>query len=354
MINQSHPHTEPCASERYTNHDRVIGAIIAFREKAISETEFAVVCWPYVKKMTNVVAFKFALAGNPLCNDIASEMWLTFSTIVVERYDPKKGNLNAWVMICIKNLFLKEFGQYKKFVSDEEIDSVTDERARNNGGCDDLIVYTDTDEIDKKMSRERFRTALAKNSPLCYHEEQVNKKEQTDSMLDMLKVPGTPKEATSFGDLPSENEGRVTRFRGSSKLSPDQMELVEIRTRLGWTQLVMADNLGIGVSRLASYEYGKTTCVPKAILDLARDIGNAEYSSQTEMALRFGVPIEDLLDRWASMGKIDAHDNRKMSDLLNVSVPTITRWLNGVSKPRLHSLKSCEDGILRKIAKGLI
>ncbi|MBK6742539.1 MAG: helix-turn-helix transcriptional regulator [Hydrogenophilales bacterium] len=123
------------------------------------------------------------------------------------------------------------------------------------------------------------------------------------------------------------------------KLAPEQQELIDIRKQCNLSQAQFADELGIGVPRLSSYEHGRTGSIPEWIMQAARALAQNQGLAQEQAQKRFaGLDMPEILTRWGERLDVPYEDNRRLAALLGTTVPTLTRWKNGLTRPRLQSL----------------
>lgn len=133
------------------------------------------------------------------------------------------------------------------------------------------------------------------------------------------------------------------------KLSPEQEELIEIRKRCGMSQAEFAEAVGIGMPRLSSYEHGRTGGIPEWIMQAARALGETHESDQAARFTDLDMPT--LLAQWAKRLDVPYEDNRRLAALLGTTVPSLTRWKNGLTRPRLQSLLFHEQMVEQACAK---
>ncbi len=122
-------------------------------------------------------------------------------------------------------------------------------------------------------------------------------------------------------------------------LSSEQQELIAIRKQCGLSQAQFAEEMGIGFPRLSSYEHGRTGGIPDWIMQAARALAQNQGLAQEQTQKRFsGLEMPEILARWAERLDVPYEDNRRLAALLGTTVPTLTRWKNGLTRPRLQSL----------------
>lgn len=138
-------------------------------------------------------------------------------------------------------------------------------------------------------------------------------------------------------------------------LSPEHQELVDIRLKLGLSQAQFAEELGIGVPRLSSYEYGRAGSVPEWVMTSARELAANNGEAQESTRKKYeGLEMPVILANWAKALGVPYEDNGQLAALLGTSVSTLTRWKNKLTRPSLHSLAFHEhmvDQARQKLAK---
>ncbi len=138
-------------------------------------------------------------------------------------------------------------------------------------------------------------------------------------------------------------------------LSPAHQELVGIRLKLDLSQAQLAEELGIGVPRLSSYEYGRAGSIPEWVMTAARELAANNGEAQESIRKKYeGLEMPAILASWAKTLDVPYEDNSQLAALLGTSVSTLTRWKNKLTRPSLHSLVFHEhmvDQVKQKLAK---
>jgi transcriptional regulator with XRE-family HTH domain len=138
-------------------------------------------------------------------------------------------------------------------------------------------------------------------------------------------------------------------------LSPEHQELVNMRLKLGLSQAQFAEELGIGVPRLSSYEYGRAGSIPEWVMTAARELATNSGEAQESNRKKYeGLEMPAILAGWAKALGVPYEDNGQLAALLGTSVSTLTRWKNKLTRPSLHSLAFHEhmvDQAKQKLAK---
>ena len=117
--------------------------------------------------------------------------------------------------------------------------------------------------------------------------------------------------------------------------------------RQEWTHTHFASLLGIGLHTLDSYLYGKTKDVPKAVMKTALE----KDSEEAPVEKYHGVHMKDIIKGWCEQANEKFEDNKTLSLMCGVSIPTITRWKNGVSRPSAMDISRAENSVVKFIAK---
>lgn len=138
-------------------------------------------------------------------------------------------------------------------------------------------------------------------------------------------------------------------------LSPEHQELVNIRLKIGLSQAQFAEELGIGVPRLSSYEYGRAGSIPEWVMTAARELVANNGEAQESIRKKYQeLEMPVILATWAKALGVPYEDNGQLAALLGTSVSTLTRWKNKLTRPSLHSLAFHEhmvDQAKKKLAK---
>ena len=163
------------------------------------------------------------------------------------------------------------------------------------------------------------------------------------------------KESNSAALAPALLPDLAQRPAGRRDLAPDHQELVDIRRKLNLSQALFAEELGIGVPRLSSYEYGRAGRVPEWIMTAARELSGRNCDTLESIRKKFDeLDMPAILKRWAKALDVGYEDNGQLAALLGTSVPTITRWKKSQTRPSLQSLVFHEhmvDQVKQKLAK---
>lgn len=152
----------------------------------------------------------------------------------------------------------------------------------------------------------------------------------------MEKPVATPKRPSNVLPMPP-----TKRPRKAVKLSPDQEELVNIRSELGLSQHVFAEKLEISKPRLVSYEQGRTAGVPKDIMDEARAL--LKNGGQVKADRYANMDMPKIIAEWAKDLNVDYADDVKLSNYLDVSPEAISRWKNLEARPEPMMLKQYRE-----------
>lgn len=151
----------------------------------------------------------------------------------------------------------------------------------------------------------------------------------------MEKPVATKKRSSNVLPMPPK------RPQKAAKLSPDQEELVNIRSELELSQHVFAEKLEISKSRLVSYEQGRTAGVPKDIMDGARALLKNGGRVKADRYANMDMP--KIIAEWAKDLNVDHDDDVKLSNYLDVSPEAISRWKNLEARPEPMMLKQYRE-----------
>jgi transcriptional regulator with XRE-family HTH domain len=324
-----------------------LDALLSFRNHEIDENILAVRCFPYLKRISSEMASRFRFSGTLNADDIFSEIWLVFRNWVVPNFDPTKKYLTPLVLKCAQRVCLDIVKSHGDVIGEEDEAAIRSSLESNQqAGHEDHVTVIDEDAIDRRMARSRISEILAGKRRVIYdpkshtHTHKTGKDTMATSML-----PGYANTQKAAVALPKEAMRKPARE--NKNRSPEQTELANIRKKLGWTQYVFASELGIGVPRLASYEYGKTSGVPERIMTVARALLKDEGGAAESMSSKFSRrSMADILAEWAALIGIAPNNNRALGVVCGgISIPTIVRWRNGVTRPSIQNLIRYENNV---------
>ena len=316
---------------RRVNEKDALNALLLYRQQRISENQLCTICWPYLSRISAETVWRFWY-GAVDHDDLKSELWLLFVGKIVAEYRESSGPLTPYVMKYAYNLgrdIVKETKNIDYLDNEELLDVYGDQS----------IVQIDDAQIDRKNALDQIHVILAKNGILDYSAN-MNKDE---SFVPGFALPKTDQVSTLS----------VPKRRNKSELSESSKdihkELRNIRIQLGYSQAMMAECLGIGVPRYASYEYGRTSGVPERIMKAAQAELQLDGEEISHLKKRFDIPMNDILNRWITMVG-DGCDYKKLSAICGVSLSTIHRWHENQTRPSLASLNRYESLVIEWVS----
>ena len=119
----------------------------------------------------------------------------------------------------------------------------------------------------------------------------------------------------------------------ANRLSDEQRELRKLRGQAGLSQPDMASLLGLKLSTLQSYEYGRTKGVPAEVIEDARKIANRSDYRQQE-ALYTGKSIIEVATGWMHRLDIPSGAFSQLAEVLAVDRSTVSRWFDENNETR--------------------
>lgn len=140
-------------------------------------------------------------------------------------------------------------------------------------------------------------------------------------------------------------------------LSPLQQELVDIQEKLQFQNDQFAMMLGLNLSTLSSYIYGRTQSVPDDVMEKAREIYADSAEHVKKMEAKFNRPMSEILEDWQR--RLKAPNLKTIADYLGVTFMSTTRWKNNKTKPSMMALVRYETTVvdlelhLRRTRKGI-
>lgn len=317
---------------RRIREDDALNALMRYKNRQISETAMCAVCWPYIGRIADEVSRRFS-HGNVDRDDLQSELWLIFVEKVIMVYSKDKGPLSPYVMRYADNI-CRNMLKHGKRMEYHDHEDVID----HFGNSVEHSFTMDDEGLDRKRALEKISKRLATNGITGY-DALMNKK---------IPVPGFTQPALET-EAARERASVPLKKKVTSELASSckdvHKELRSIRHSLGYSQAMMADCLGIGVPRYASYEYGRTSGVPDEIMDAARAELNLDNDEVSQLKARFSISMGDLVRRWMGMVGEDC-DYKKLSAICGVSLSTVHRWAENKTRPSLAILNRYENMVI--------
>jgi DNA-binding XRE family transcriptional regulator len=319
-------------------------AFLAFKDKRIDESQFAAFIFPTLKRLAKIVGYRQGVDTE----DLASELWILTRARLVETFDPKlsQGGIETFLMGCARRISSTNGirnlrpPQEEMCVSDiqfdgwnnNDTDSVSSQEFIENvpdphseSALSDVYRQRMLDEIQLRLCDNKKKIGLSTK----YIGDQANKepKNMKKSAVPGVKLVPTKERPNNALPMPPKRPPKA------ATLSMDQEELVNIRHQLSYSQELFAKALGIGVPCLASYEYGRTSGVPENIMETAKRL--LHEVGCTDAKKYEGVPMSEILAKWAEQLDIPYENDVALSKALTVSTATISRWKNNKTRPPL-------------------
>jgi DNA-directed RNA polymerase specialized sigma24 family protein/transcriptional regulator with XRE-family HTH domain len=286
-----------------------VDALLKFRGGQLSREALAATVYPLLKRLAKATAWKVRGVD---ADDLAQELWLTFDKSVLKNYEQGVA-LEPYLLVIARNTAFQMRGKVRETAESDITDSSSPEQDdRRTPIVTDDVVLSD---IDRRIGILEIRRRL--------YNAAMNESEE-GSKLAMHEKACLP----------------VIQKRPPAQrvLSADNQDLVDIRKGLDMSQAEFADALGIGMPRLASYEYGRAAIpdwVMKASQDLADNNGNTLDSARTQYD---GIAMPEILAGWARELGVPYDNSLELATLLGASKATVTRWKNELIRPRLSAL----------------
>lgn len=303
--------------------------------------------------------------------EIAQELGILFLTRIINDYDPEV-SIFPYLRTFADNLARTSLRKKRDNPNANDIFGDPDEEGSNpvvtlsllTAGIDgsastdpeeELIGRIDKEAALKKIGEKLYSGANEKDgSPSMKKRTRHNKAPLPTIPFFVDRAPGpTLKNPTTRSIRVEEAKGKTlfamrrnTVDESATKLSPDQIELRSIRINLGMTQPAFAEAIGINVPRLSSYEYGRTSGVPRGIMEDARELQRS-FSQDRPMVetIYKDRPMNEIVAGWArdlaramvADGSIPKGTNAVSEELLaaslSVTKTTIRRWMDNDAKP---------------------
>ncbi len=301
-----------------------VDALLKFRGGQLSREALAATVYPLLKRLAKATAWKVRGVD---ADDLAQELWLTFDKSVLKNYEPGVA-LEPYLLVIARNTAFQMRGKVRETAESDITDSSSPEQddRRTPIVTDDGVLS----DIDRRIGILEIRRRL-------YNAAMNESEEGSKLAMHTLRLPCVKEAATAMHEkacLP------VIQKRPPAQrvLSADNQDLVDIRKGLDMSQAEFADALGIGMPRLASYEYGRAAIpdwVMKASRDLADNNGNTLDSARTQYD---GIAMPEILAGWARELGVPYDNSLELATLLGASKATVTRWKNELIRPRLSAL----------------
>lgn len=301
-----------------------VDALLKFRGGQLSREALAATVYPLLKRLAKATAWKVRGVD---ADDLAQELWLTFEKSVLKNYEQGVA-LEPYLLVIARNTAFQMRGKVRETAESDITDSSSPEQDdRHTPIVADDVVLSD---IDRRIGILEIRRRL-------YNAAMNESEERSKLAMHTLRLPCVKEAATTMHEkacLPVIHKRRPAQ----RVLSADNQDLVDIRKGLDMSQAEFADALGIGMPRLASYEYGRAAIpdwVMKASRDLADNNGNTLDSARTQYD---GIAMPEILAGWARELGVPYDNSLELATLLGASKATVTRWKNGLIRPRLSAL----------------
>lgn len=326
-------------------------AVVAFKNGEIKEESLARIFLPYIGRVIKSVWRTYpTLVDQFEPGDFESTIWLLCRRWLVEKFDESRP-LTPVVRSMVVNTLNDAIKAQKirfRIVSvdtdrDDEIPAtaVLDKAHQHENSDNEDFGSIDIDEIDSIRATEKICQIIASRN-------KMGSQQITSEAGDSMKMPGfsVPQIKTS-SEAPIQAKRRDARNKPAPALSKNQHKLVEIIENHGWTHIQFASMLGIGIHTLDSYLYGKTKDVPKDVMARALEVNKEDTPNYKYHNLH----MKDVLKEWCKMAGESYDDNKTLAILCRVSIPTITRWKNGDSRPAPLDIGRSERAVVEFIAK---
>ncbi|UTH74224.1 hypothetical protein [Chromobacterium sp. IIBBL 290-4] len=149
------------------------------------------------------------------------------------------------------------------------------------------------------------------------------------------------------GGVVAEESPKATQSLHSSHLL-----LRELLERSGIGHKEFAESIGIGLSRLSSYLYGRTKQVPNHIIEQAQNICDSKTQEMQQLERWYeSTDMVEIIQGWASRLGMENGSPKEMSSILSVSLASYSRWVNGVIRPPFKKYLDCEGLVRAEVAR---
>jgi len=218
-------------------------------------------------------------------------------------------------------------------------------------------------KIDKDAALKKIGEKLYSSSPAMKVEGMKNTPPGRQALPDIgffverakgpsCRNPSTKVLSVAEAKTPSKAAQRRNKVDGTkARLTPDQQELRAIRIELQMSQPDFADEIGINVPRLSSYEYGRTAGVPTSIMEAARELKRSMSKDREGVKSVYeNKTMAQIVDSWSQQlaqsmiveGLLEAGEQFVTDSLiartLGVTETTVRRWRNEEARPTLQTI----------------
>jgi DNA-binding transcriptional ArsR family regulator len=205
------------------------------------------------------------------------------------------------------------------------------------------------DALADKMAATRAKAVILK----ALVDSKMKGKSPVSWLPQALSKPTATRRLPTLKEMPALKLERRRRSVASPDASPAYNRLVEIRDLTGVTVDEYAKHLNVQQYSLVSYLQRKQG-VPDLVIRRAEQwFAKKGQDRAARVASITGVPLPQLLERWLEMTGVSSY--AILAEIIDVSVPTITRWKKPADKDsksptrpmHVSHLLQCEDRVLR-------
>lgn len=310
-------------------------AVIAYQSGHIDVSALADSCRPVIARICRVAAYR--LGRRVDADDLAQEVWLIFHQKIVGEYDPA---------YPIEPILLKYARNIGLGMTDNpyEISETDIGSAHEDGDTEGFIArssaeFLDEDDVDRRIAIEKINKRLYNNPHGILGKDHMSNAAQIMPGVTLDTRKAAP---VALPDLPR-------RAPAATKhLSPDQQELADIRNDLGLSREDFAPMLGVKRDTLAYYDSGKSKKVPPEVMAAARRIHLEEKQRIDEIRKKYkNKPMSRIIREYAALIDINPDDENLVAAATGTSMPTVTRWRNGNTRPDDLCLENYQKTVLK-------
>jgi DNA-binding transcriptional regulator YiaG/DNA-directed RNA polymerase specialized sigma24 family protein len=333
--------------------------IAKYVAKEISDNEFAKNYFPYIKHVAEITGKKYSYDGD----DLTQELWQLFVGTIIERYNPEM-SLDAYVFEYARRTCLHMKGVVREvnlstLQSNDDPDSEdgdTDWIQEKNSGFIDF----DDESIHSKIKGEKLLSKSFLDIQILLRVPSISEKVNSE----WVSRADVARELIELGFCKGVSEDKlndcVSKLIDSKKkvkdkksfreadLPQDHQDLRNIRISLEMNKPRFSKAIGIHLSSLDAYEYGRTKTIPVDVMQKARELAKNYTDSLAGTKTKFeSMKMSEIIEYWSEQSGINISDPDSLSVLLGTTRTTLRRWLSNESRADIERISEL-DGLVSK------
>jgi DNA-binding transcriptional regulator YiaG len=324
--------------------------------KEITDNEFAKAFFPYIRNIAISTAKKYYFDGD----DLSQELWQLFNDKIIHSFNHEM-NLDSYVYAFAKRHCMHMRGENRdySFTSlerDGDPESGDPAEAQWMHNKEESVVHLDDEGIDSKIKGQQLISktlgdiGLLKKLPSIQIRLETDSTTQEDIARELVacgfsKDNNIEKVLESVSQLSLlKNKAKETSNTSKKELPKENAELREIRIKMQKNKPQFARDIGIHLSSLDAYEYGRTKTVPEDVMTRARELERNFTDDLAHVRAKFGsMEMSKIVAMWANQCGMEIGDADGLSVLLCTTRTTLRRWLNDESKADIERIAQLDE-----------